>query len=281
MVTKEIWYGRFIDAELTAKYFEICSQIHHGEGEKHHILPRSMWPEYEFCKWNLVNLSYADHYKVHEMLAKMCISKIDSEKMIKSWWIITNRFRGEYIDAEKYAELKSMARKSISEHMMGNKNGLGSKHSEESKKKLSEAKLGDKNPMYGIAPKDHPMFGKTHTEESRKKFSAVHTGNKHRLGYKSSEETKSKISAAKKGQRPWLGKKHREDSKLKMSKNLTKWIYIKCDEEYNAIKEYDSGAALRLDGYVLNNVYSAARLKHNYAGFKWLRRPKEDDETTD
>lgn len=56
-------------------------------------------------------------------------------------------------------------------------------YSEESRKKMSEWQKGNNN----------PMFGKKHTNETRKKISEAGKGRKR------SEETKSKISKAKKG----------------------------------------------------------------------------------
>jgi hypothetical protein len=38
--------------------------------EFHHILPRSQFPEYIGYDWNLIRLSYKDHIKSHELLAK-------------------------------------------------------------------------------------------------------------------------------------------------------------------------------------------------------------------
>ena len=55
------------------------------------------------------------------------------------------------------------------------------KHSKESKNKISEAKTGEK----------HPMFGKHPSEESRKKISEANTGKHH------SEEHRKKISQSK------------------------------------------------------------------------------------
>jgi group I intron endonuclease len=60
------------------------------------------------------------------------------------------------------------------------KNGLGTKKSEEEKIKLSEMRLGDKNPFYG----------KKHSEETKKMYSES------RKGVKKSEEHKKKISEA-------------------------------------------------------------------------------------
>ena len=55
------------------------------------------------------------------------------------------------------------------------------KHSKESKQKISEAKTGEK----------HPMFGKHLSEESKKKISEANTGKHH------SEEHRKKISQSK------------------------------------------------------------------------------------
>jgi hypothetical protein len=60
---------------------------------------------------------------------------------------------------------------------------LGKKHTEESKRKMSEANKGEKNSFYG----------KTHSEETKKKISEAGKDRKH------TEETKKKISDAKKG----------------------------------------------------------------------------------
>jgi len=59
---------------------------------------------------------------------------------------------------------------------------LGSKHTEESKRKMSESQKasgrwkGKNNPMYGVSLSgpDHGMYGKTHTATSRKKISENH-----------------------------------------------------------------------------------------------------------
>jgi len=60
---------------------------------------------------------------------------------------------------------------------------LGSKHSTEARKKISEAKLGKK----------HPMFGKTHSMKTKRKMSESHLGKKH------SEETIRRMREIKLG----------------------------------------------------------------------------------
>ena len=89
-------------------------------------------------------------------------------------------------------------------------------------RKISEAKIGDKNPMFGknfteehknkmsdsLTGEKNPMFGMKHTEEAKKKISEANLGNKH------TEETKKKLSEASKG------RKFTEETKKKISEAL-------------------------------------------------------------
>ena len=75
----------------------------------------------------------------------------------------------------------------------------GFKHSEETRKKMSESQKGENNPMYG----------KTHSEETRKKISESMKEKTH------SEETRKKIS--ENNARYWQGKTHSEETRKKMS----------------------------------------------------------------
>ena len=61
--------------------------------------------------------------------------------------------------------------------------------SAETKQKMSDARKGDKN----------PMFGKHPSAESRQKMSDAHKGNQCALGHHCSEEIRKKISDAHKG----------------------------------------------------------------------------------
>ena len=93
---------------------------------------------------------------------------------------------------------------------------------EETKKKMSEAKIGEKNPMFGknfteehknkmsesLTGEKNPMFGMKHTEEAKKKISEANLGNKH------TEETKKKMSEACKG------RKFTEETRKKISDSL-------------------------------------------------------------
>jgi len=43
---------------------------------------------------------------------------------------------------------------------------FGSKHSEETRQKMSENRKGGKNPMYGVLGENSPRFGLKHSEET-------------------------------------------------------------------------------------------------------------------
>ena len=78
----------------------------------------------------------------------------------------------------------------------------GKTHSEETRKKMSEANKSKNNPMYG----------KTHSEETRKKMSEA------KKGKTLSEETRKKISESQKGENnPMYGKTHSEEARKKIS----------------------------------------------------------------
>ena len=67
-------------------------------------------------------------------------------------------------------------------------------HSAETRRKMSEVRKG--NPNYGRKGEKHHFFGKTHSAASRRKMSEATKGQKH------SEETRRKISDANKGKTP-------------------------------------------------------------------------------
>ena len=72
---------------------------------------------------------------------------------------------------------------------------LGKKHSEETKKKMSQNRSGDKNPNYKkpiCQGADNPMFGKTHSQETRLKISQSRLGKKNPF-----------LSKLRKGKAPW------------------------------------------------------------------------------
>ena len=96
--------------------------------------------------------------------------------------------------------------------MLGGANG---KHSEETKKKMSFDRIGNKN----------AMFGKHHSQETIKKMIESRSGEKHYLYNKHlSEETKNKLSAANTGDK---------------NPNARKVICIETKEIFDCIKDVE------------------------------------------
>lgn len=60
------------DIDAFEKYIELVSKDYSGNeySERHHILPRSLFPEYKSNDKNIVNLKFIDHVKAHELLFK-------------------------------------------------------------------------------------------------------------------------------------------------------------------------------------------------------------------
>lgn len=119
-------------------------------------------------------------------------------------------------------------KRKISQSLIGNKYTFGYKHTEETRKKMSEARKGKhlteehkRKLSESKKGENNPSYGKHPTEETRKKMSEARMGNKNCVGRipwnkgkKRSEETKQKISKALKG-RP--GKRPSEETRRKLS----------------------------------------------------------------
>ena len=97
--------------------------------------------------------------------------------------------------------LETRLKKSFSKQ--GKRNSFyGKKHSDESKRKISEAKKGQKLQLTGedlLRRQIQKTFlGKAHSAETRAKMKAAHTGEKHNFfGKTHSEETKRKMSESR------------------------------------------------------------------------------------
>ena len=142
-------------------------------------------------------------------------------------------------------------------------------HSEETKKKMSDAHKGKLNPMYGVKS---PMTGKTHSEETKRKISAKLKGNKNMLGTKHTEESKRKMGETKRknGFKPWItGKGHSEESKEKMRESNAfrrkKVLCVSTGIVYESIKlaSESTGINKKSIGYCCNGKYKQA------GGYKW------------
>lgn len=100
-------------------------------------------------------------------------------------------------------------------------NCLGTKQSEETKKKRSENFKGDKN----------PNFKKIFSEETRKKMRESHKGKKPHLGFKISDEHKNKLKIINTGNKYSLGIKRSEETKKKISNSKKGMVISETERE--------------------------------------------------
>lgn len=157
-----------LDNPLTLEYFELCSVAYEGKGEKHHILPQSICPEYSKDSWNIVNLSYQNHYRVHEILPQVCLRIGDYKKMLFAWRLLSNTRDEILLDSVTYSRLKEGLRTANSS---SNSALWGVKLSKERCLKISEGQKGENHWMFGKGKDAHPFYGRCHSEESKQLMS--------------------------------------------------------------------------------------------------------------
>ena len=125
--------------------------------EKHHILPKSLFPEYETVPENIVSLDILDHLNAHEILAKT-----KDPKMIMAFWIMFSSSKRRKLDLSN-DELKIKYEKARIEM-------------KRVKSEWGKSRVGKLN----------PFFGKHHGEYAKRRASETHKGKK-----LSKEHTKS------------------------------------------------------------------------------------------
>lgn len=70
---KELLKNKLPYWQFAENYFSLIESsgpLIKGKTESHHILPKSLFPEFKTSKWNLVNLSIENHIMAHYWLAK-------------------------------------------------------------------------------------------------------------------------------------------------------------------------------------------------------------------
>lgn len=146
----------FSDSKYTTWYFNLVYSrkiriIDTDYYESHHIIPTSLGgidaPE------NTVLLTYREHIIVHYLLTKMCLNKRDRGKMLKAFHAMVFLQNEDNKRTRKLLPLRYLekAKKSIIEAK------IGSKHSEETRKKIGESRIYPKGEI-------HPFFSKKHTD---------------------------------------------------------------------------------------------------------------------
>lgn len=287
MITKDMWFGRFEDNELTARYFEICSLVYEGKGEKHHILPRSMWPEYEFCDWNLVNLSVEDHYKVHEILPQVCLQDFDRQNMLFAWNMLNGKVKGLY-GSESVERLRQMRIESLrgeGNPMFGTKGALspnyGKKLDDETKLRNADASRKYSFERYtkdGVLVKTYDRISDVIADGFDKSlvFRATNGSTKSHRGFLWKRIPKLVHPQPKIVSIEEKLKQH----KFNRSECQSKWSYVQMTKDGMFLQVFARLRDVVLAGFNRSHVDSCCRDRSkSHKGFKWRKIPKIDLDT--
>lgn len=134
---------------------------------------------------NVVRLSVADHAEAHRLLWVFYGKRED--------WIAWKGLSGQISVQDITMEILRDTGRRVAEWRRG------TKHSIESRKKMSEAKKGSRHPRYGKFGAENPLFGRKHKLETRHKISRAVSGERHpAFGKTVSDSTRLKISIAQK-----------------------------------------------------------------------------------
>lgn len=158
--------------------------------EIHHIVPKCLGGTDD--KFNLVQLTTREHVIAHMLLQRMYPENEGLSCAITL--MFSSKGNGtKYVSTKTVSIFREETRKLLSEKRKGRK------LSEETKRKIGLAHLGNKYSLGHICSEETKeklrvaSTGKKHTEEAKRKISESNKGNKYCLGRIVSEETREKL----------------------------------------------------------------------------------------
>lgn len=90
---------------------------------------------------------------------------------------------------------------------------LGYRHTPETRKKISKALGGERNPNYGIRGRQSPNYGRRHSEETKHRMSESKKGERNAFyGKRHSKKTREQMSKAHMGERNFMFGKRNEQN---------------------------------------------------------------------
>lgn len=200
---------------LIRRYSSVINkgQVFSG-GEVHHVLPRSLYPEFSNETGNLVRLSPKAHFISHLLLWKITNTKemlfaFNCMRITKG--VLKNSNTYQKSKEEFYSEIGKLASARMKTNNPMFREEIRNKLSERNKGKVvsqAQREKSSESLKKRWKERGHPRSGVVVTEETRAKISAANTGkNEGELnpffGKVHTEESKKIMSEKKLGRMPW------------------------------------------------------------------------------
>ena len=178
------WYNNII---------ENAKSRHLTEGfERHHIIPKSLGGSN--LLQNIARLTPREHFVCHMLLTKM-VQGEHKAKMVNAALRLANDYKGRCVNSRLYDLIKRERSKYLSETTRGPNNSFfGKKHTEETKKKMSESRRKwsyTEEHLEKFRGRISPMAGKTHSDKTRERLSEI--GKLRRPSRESKEKTSATL----------------------------------------------------------------------------------------
>lgn len=184
---------RFLENKYTKTYFRIINRAKYEKRckgtsyfEIHHILPKSMYPEFKNLnknEWNGVLLTGREHYICHRLLIKMVDNIKDKNRMRAALRGMLKNECGRTFNSYQYEYIKTQLSLAMKGRIV----------SKETREKISNIHKGKKKSPEHVEKIASKNRGRLHSKEIRERMSFNRVGKTH------SEETKKKISNSNKG----------------------------------------------------------------------------------
>lgn len=158
--------------------------------EKHHIFPRSIFGENK----TIVKLTAREHFIAHLLLWKHYKKRYGNKhkNTICMALAINGMIYGQNCDRKINSHLFQLLRKEAAKAISIKNKGI--QKTETHRENIRLSKLGDKNPAYGKYSKDSHSYGSKRTEEQKRKLSEIRNREDNPLRNKQrTEEDKQKI----------------------------------------------------------------------------------------
>lgn len=201
-----------------------------NECEVHHIIPKSLGGSND--KSNLIKLTYREHFIAHLILFKVYRNR----GMAMAVMMMSNHGNKS---SRLYEKSKTDIQGFISEKTSGDKNPMFGKlivlDCNDKKIIIEKSEYNQNIHKHITIGENNPMFGKKHSEESKKKMSENHA--KAFLGKKHSEESKKIIAEKLKGHKHSDESKKKMSESRQGSKNHASQPVSIDGVRYETIKE--------------------------------------------